>query len=436
MKENVLTTPSMETLTNITEAHPSAPEESYEVQELTPYGWKCLAASFLAYTLDAMDWMMLALLLPLIAQEFVLSPTSMGLLGTVTLAGTAISGLIAGILADRYGRVKLLGATMIAYSIMTGLCGLVESYIMLVILRFATGLGLGGTWAVGVALISDTWPIKRRARATSIMQTGWPLGYGLAALAFMYLAPIWGWRAMFFLGMTPALVACAIMIILPEPPNWVRSAQVRKAQPLAERKNPFGTIGILFKPEYRKRTILACIVASGGALSTWGLTTFLATYLYKDRGLTVTDTGSFIILFNIGAVLGYQIFGWISDTIGRRFSMALGLGSCALATVTFLSLNDPVLMKWSIPLFGLLAYGFFGTYGAYLGELFPFEARATGVGFTFNIGRAVSMFSPLITGVIATGYGMRYGIGMTAIFNIMGLIAVLFLPETRKKEDA
>ena len=413
-------------MSEVTTATASAePTGSMEVTKVTKESWKCLLAAFAGWALDAMDWMLLALALPMIAEEFGSGMGAMGLLGTMTLLGAAVSGLFVGVLADKLGRVKMLMFTMIFYAVMTALCGFAQSYMQLLVLRFFTGIGLGGEWGVGAALITETWPAKWRAWATSTVHSGFPVGYGLASLAYMYIAPTWGWRYLFFLGILPAFVAIWIRLSVGEPEAWKAS----KNKPKEEQ--PKMPLAMLFQGIYLKRTIFASLLAGGALMAYWGMGTWVPTYLVKTKGLDIMRSGTFLLLLNFGGICGHQTFGYLSGRWGRRASMLLGIGSATLATLVYVVIDDPNTLFWFGWVFGWATYGFFGTFGAYLSELYPVEARATGASFTFNAGRALSMLSPYLIGIAANAYGLAVGLGLTAVFNAIAMLALLMLPETR-----
>ncbi|MFT4300943.1 MAG: MFS transporter [Desulfovibrio sp.] len=392
---------------------------------VTRESWKCLVATFAGWALDAMDAMLLVLALPLIAQEFGTGMEGMGFLVTITLVGAAFSGLFVGVLADKFGRVKMLMVTMLFYSVFTALCGFAQSYAQLVFLRFLTGIGLGGEWGVGAALITETWPAKWRAWATSTVHSGFPVGYGLATLAYMYIAPEYGWRVLFFLGIIPAFIAIWIRLAVGEPAVW-KNAQKKKPD-----MRPTMALATLFKHGYLKRTIFATLLATGTLMAFWGGNTWVPTYLAKYRGLDIVKSGTFLLILNLGGVCGHQLFGYLSGVIGRRASMFLGISLAAISTLIYVTIESPELLFWFSFFLGLSTFGFFGTFGAYLAELYPVEARATGVSFTFNVGKAFSMLSPLLIGVAASSYGLAIGLGLTTVFYMISLISLLFLPETR-----
>lgn len=389
--------------------------------------WSSIWAALAGWTLDAMDWMMLALALPLIGKEFQLSLTQMGMLATITLAGAALGGSLVGVAADYYGRVRVLMWTMVFYAAFTALCGFARSYEELLLLRFITGIGLGGEWGVGAALVSEYWPSQYRARATAFVHSGYPIGYGLAALAFMYISPDHGWRPLFWLGIIPAIVAMWVRLSVPEPDDWVQAKNKRVAIgsavkfPLVE----------LFSGAYLRITLLAILMTSGALMAYHGAASWLPSYLATSKGLNIVKTGEYLIFLNAGAFFGYQFFGWLADIKGRRFAIIAALLACILATVIYISLDDPQTLLLFGPVYGFCTYAIFGIFGAYISELFPAEARASATSVVFNLGRGVAMLSPYIIGALVAQFGWTLGLLATVIYNIITVIVVILLPETR-----
>lgn len=389
--------------------------------------WQSLFASFSGWTLDAMDWMFLALCLPLIGKDFGLSLPSMGLLATATIAGSGIGGMLGGFVADKYGRVRMLTWTMTGYAIFTALCGFVQNYEQLLILRIIVGICLGGEWGAGASLVSEYWPEKYRARATAFVHSGWAVGYGFASLLFMLIVPVWGWRALFWVGIIPAIFAVIIRLHVPEPEQWVKSKELANTS-MQPAESP---VSILFSKQYLRRTVLASVFAISALMAYWGSASWLPSYLLKAKGLSVVSTGAFLILLNVGAFCGHLSLGTLADKKGRRWTFIIGMAASVVVTLIYVMIDDPQVLLLFGFVFGFFTYGYFGTMGAYLSELFPVEARASGVSFTFSFGRFVSMSSPYIIGWLGTAYGLAFGLGATAIFYVTGTITTLLLPETR-----
>lgn len=408
-------------------------ENSDVIQVSSSTKWKALIAAMLGWTLDAGDWMMLALALPMIGAEFAIPLTSQGLLGTATLLGAIFGGVIVGMMADRFGRVHVLMISMVFYALFTGACGLCQNYTQLLIVRFLVGLGLGGEWGVGASLVSEYWPAHLRARATSLVHSGWPIGYGLAAVAFMFLVPLYGWRCLFYLGIIPAFVAIWVRLSVPEPQQFLKMREAKKAAAAAGKSSGQSSLGLMFTPKYIRRTIFGMMMAGGMLMGYWGTATWLPSFMMKQRGLDIIHTGTYLIVLNVGAWFGYQFYGWLADKFGRRANFKFGFISSILITLVYVNIEDPTMMLWVGPIFGFCTYGYYGPSGAFFSELYPAEARATGASVLFNAGRGFSMASPYIIGAVATAYGFVWGLGTTAIFYIIALIGVICLPETRQE---
>ena len=398
-------------------------------EEITKGQWMSLVGAWSGWALDAMDWTMLALMFPLLKEEFAVSLPQLGLLATATLGGAAIGGIIFGLLADYYGRVKMLSLCMVWYAIGTGVCGFAQSFEQLLIIRAITGIGIGGEWGIGATLVSEYWPGRLRGRAIGLVHSGWSIGYGLSLLAMVLVAPRYGWRAMFWLGFLPALVAIWVRHGIREPEIWVKmKADREQGIGTATRKFPLAS---LFSAGSRRITICACIFMGGALMANWGLSTWLPTYLKTAKGLDFVKTGIFLFVYQVGVFLGYQVYGWLSDAKGRRFAFIIGLIGGSLATAIFSQLSNPNVILFYNFLFGL-AMGYYGVSGTFLSELYPTEARATGTAFIMNFGRFLSMFSPVIIGAVAESQGLSFGLVTTIGFNVVALMALLFLPETVK----
>ena len=383
--------------------------------------------------LDAVDWMSLAILMPLIKVAFNLSMSQAGLLFTATIGGAAIGGFIGGVLADYYGRVRVLMFTIAFYAIFTGLCGLAQSFEQLLAIRTIVGLGLGAEWGIGAALVSEYWPAERRAKATSLVHTGWPIGYGLAALLSILIVPAFGWRALFFVGAVPALFALWVRWALPEPEAWlnVRDAR-RKAKANAETKPKF-SLAILFTPQYLRTTVFACLFMGFALMAYWGAVAWIPTFLAQERGLSVVRSGGYLVLLNTGAVAGILFFGWLADIKGRRTACIAGMASAFFATIIYVNIQNPIALLIFGPVFGFTSTGCFGIFAAFLSELFPAEARASGTSLAYSgVARVMALLAPYLLGLLAERMGLTAGLALNAGYYFLAVIAVYCLPETAK----
>jgi MFS family permease len=278
--------------------------------------------------------------------------------------------------------------------------------------------------------VSEYWPDKYRAKCTSLVHSGWPVGYGLATVAYMWVTPHWGWRGLFFIGIIPAIIAIWFRTAVPEPEAWKEASEKRSADK-AEGTSKF-PLAQLFRRGHIRLTLLGGVLASGALMAYWGSATWLPSYLVKARGLNIVKTAGFLIFLNSGAFLGYQFFGWLADKHGRRLSFTLGMCGSIIVTLIYVLIGSERGLLYFGPVFGFVSYGFFGPFGAFISELFPAESRATGTTLVFNIGRCASMASPYIIGALAESRGLGFGLGATVIFNLVGLVALFLLPETVK----
>ncbi len=396
-------------------------------EHITKGQWSSLFGAWAGWALDAMDWTMLALILPMIKTAFHLTLPQLGLLATATLGGAAIGGVIFGIFADYYGRVKTLTLTMIWYGLGTAACALTQSFEQLLIIRAITGIGIGGEWGIGATLVSEYWPDKLRARAIGLVHSGWSIGYGLAVLSLMLVAPAYGWRGMFLLGIIPAFVAVIIRFGIKEPEAWLKAREER-TQGIKVNAAKF-PLASLFTDEYRRVTLIACVFMGGALMANWGLSTWLPSYLKTAKGLSFMKTGIFLLVYQLGVFIGYQAYGWLGDKKGRRYAFFIGLTGGAITTAIFSQLSSPHVILYFNFVFGL-SMGFYGLCGTFISELYPAHARATGTSFIMNFGRFLSMFSPVIIGTVAQSQGLAFGIGTTVGFIVISIVALYFLPET------
>ncbi len=390
---------------------------------------KSLFAAFFGYALDAMDWMMLAVALPLIMQSLHLSLLQGGLLATATLGGAAVGGLFSGIIADYFGRTKTLMIIIIWYAVFTSLCGFARSYEQLMVLRVLVGLGLGGEWGVGSALVAENYPLEERARATAIVQCGWPVGYGLAVLLSMLVMPYWGWRGLFFVGFLPALFTVWIRASVPEPESW-KASKEQLSHAGEKQKFPYA---VLFSRKYIFRVVIATLVFGLPAMGYWGISSWLPSYLSEARGLNIFKSGPYLILLNAGGIISYLLFGYLADKTGRRNAWGLGVALAMVSTLVFIKIPTNAALLIFSPILGFCTYGFIGIMGAYQSELFPQEARATALTFINAGSRFFAMFAPCIIGALAAAKSMAFGFASTALVYFLSLVLLPPLTEKKKK---
>jgi MFS family permease len=403
---------------------------------ITAEQWRVLAAAKVGWMLDAMDFMLYAMALGSLRAYFEFGDATAGFLGTATLVMSGVGGLVFGYVADRFGRTRALMGTIVIFSLASLGAATSQSVLQLLFWRAVLGIGMGGEWASGAVLVSETWPPEHRNKAVSIMQSGWAIGYIAAALlaAAILSAPSLGdeaWRWLFVAGVAPALFALWIRRNVRESPAWSARAPKRDADAAP---NPFT---IIFGRQLIGRTLR--IIALGGAVqfAYWGLFFWLPPFLSRPieqggAGMGVVGSLQWIVLMQLGAYLGYLTFGFIADRLGRRRTFVLFM-LCAATIVPIygqMARNPQVLLVLS-PLLGYFGHGYFSMFGSLIAELFPTAVRATGQGTSYNAGRMAGAIAPFTIGAIATlpGVGIGLALGLTSAFFLAAALLVFTLPD-------
>jgi MFS family permease len=395
--------------------------------------WRVLAAAKFGWMLDAMDFMLYAMALQHIRQYFGFNDAVAGLLGTATLVMSGIGGLTFGYVADRFGRTRALMATIAIFSLASLGAATSQTVVQLLIWRAILGLGMGGEWASGAVLVSETWPAALRNKAISIMQSGWALGYILAALlaAAILGSPAFGdsgWRWLFAAGALPALLTLWIRRNVREPETWTN----RRRSSSTER-NPFA---VIFGSDLIGRTIRIILLGGAVQFGYWGVFFWLPPFLARpiEQGGAGLGVGSlwWIIPVQLGAYLGYLTFGFIADRIGRRAAFVLFMVGAATTILFYgqMSRNAQVLMALG-PVLGYFGSGYFSMFGSFVAELFPTAVRATGQGTSYNIGRMAGAVAPYTIGALLAqpGVGIGTALSITSAFFMLAAVLVFTLPD-------
>jgi MFS family permease len=395
--------------------------------------WRALIAAQLGWMLDAMDVMLYAFALTAIQQEFELSSGQAGALASVTLISSAFGGILFGALSDRIGRARSLMFSILVYSTFTALTATAGTIFELVLWRSLVGLGMGGEWSAGSVLVSETWPPEHRGKAIGLMQSGWAIGYILAAILAAAVLPVYGWRVLFLLGLLPAFFTLWIRRRVREPEIWMRQS----GSGLAHR--PMFAWEI-FRPPLVRKTVLGSIITLSVLFAYWGLFTWMPSFLARplEQGgaaLGIVRSSAWIIPMQIGAFLGYTSFGVFADRFGRRPVFMLFLVSAAILVPMYGQLARHELLLLALgPVIGFFGHGYFSLFGAMLSELFPTHVRGFAQGFVYNVGRAFSAVAPYTIGVLADQYGVGSALAITSAFFLAGAGLIFLLPETRGKQ--
>lgn len=383
------------------------------------YKWIILFGAFVVYLFDSLEIIILSFALPSISQEFGLEPTQAGLLATATLLGMGFSGPIMGWLADNKGRKLALLVSMVIFIVLTSSLYLVPNFAVFLVLRFVTGLGLGGVWSIISTYVVETWPTHQRGKAVAFVLSSFPIGGVVASQLSSWMMP--HWREMFLVAGLSAILPLLIVIFLfKESTLWQE-----------QRNNSSGasvSITEIFKPGVARVTILASLVATAAFVAYYGASTWLPSYLATERGLDPQTVGQFMTWLNLGMFAGYIVFGWLADKIGKKNALLLSMfGSGVLMPLYGLATDQSVLL-WLGPLYAFFMT-FAGLFGSYLGELFPTRIRATGAGFTFNFGRGISAFAPVILGGVAAATSLAAGLVVAGAVFLVGGVLMIFLPK-------
>jgi MFS family permease len=359
-----------------------------------------------------------------------ISKAEAGLLATSALVISAFGGWIAGMLADRVGRARLLMIMVAWFAFFTFLSGFTQNFEQLLVVRGLQGFGFGGEWAAGSVLIGEVIRAENRGKAVGVVQSAWAWGWGaaaiLATIIFQVLPQEIAWRALFFVGILPALLVFYIRTKVPEPEIF------KEAAGAATRR---GTLDI-FRGDLLPTTILCAVLATGAQGGYYAITTFLPTFLRTQRHLTVLGTGGYLAVIIIGSWLGYVASAYLSDAIGRRknfFIFAIGSLLIAIA-YTQTEISDSLMLVLGFPL-GFFASGIFSGLGPVLTELFPTSVRGAGQGFCYNFGRGIGAFFPTLVGLLSAKVALGTAIGIfAAISYAIVILAAVVLPETRGRQ--
>ncbi len=393
---------------------------------------RTFVASALGWMLDSFDVMLYALVTAALIRDpqLQLTPAIAGQLGSATLVAAAAGGVLFGVLADRIGRKQALMAAILVYSIFTAACGLAQSVLQLAVFRICLGFGMGGEWATGVALISETFPPHHRGKALAFVQSAWALGYGLAALVNLLVMPLWGWRGVFFVGIAPALLTLWIRQNLEDPEAWhTTPARAR------------GQIGALFTAD-RARVTLAIIAMNAATLfGWWGLNAWVPAYLNLGTaqggiGLSSSTMSLFVIAMQAGMWLGYVSFGYIADAAGRKRTYVTFLIVASGLLSLYGNLRTPGMLLLLGPLVAFFGTGYYSGFGAVIADLYPPEIRATAAGVCYNVGRLASAAAPFIVGSLAAtrGFGPAFTVAGAAFLVAAGAWAGI--PDARAPHRA
>ena len=377
--------------------------------------------------LDAMDVLLYSFVLDEVRREFGIDDRLSGVLLALPLAASAIGGVLFGRLADRIGRTRALSASILVYAVATAGCGLATNVWQLAVARLVLGLGMGGEWATGAALVAETWPAEHRGKAMGLMQSAWAIGYELAAAVNAVVLPRFGWRAVFLVGLVPALITLWIRRHVEESPLWLAGRAAARSG---------GRLGDVLRGPGARTTWVLMAMNAATMFAWWGLFTWIPSFLARPleqggAGLSLVRSSTWIVVMQIGMWCGYVSFGIIADAIGRRKTYVGYLIVAAVLVPIYAMTRD---VRWLLVLGPFLAFfgtGYFSGFGAVSAELFPTPLRATAQGLTYNAGRALSALAPIIVGALATRIGLSSAFLVTSVAFVVAAVLWIWIPETK-----
>ena len=401
-----------------------------EASEVKYFAWlreapdaarKVLLAASLGWMLDAFDILLFALVLPAVMVSLHLSKARAGVLGSVTLVAAAVGGVLFGIAADRWGRVRVLTYCVIVYAVFTAACGLAWNFWSLACFRILLGFGMGGEWATGAAMVSEAWPAASRDKALGLMQSSFAVGFGLAALVSYVLMPLVGWRGVFFVGLLPAALTVWLRRRVQEPEVWSEGLRGAKGS----------RIGQLLGAELLPRTVVLTLMNACCLFAWWGFNLWVPSYLslpvakggigFSARTMTVI-----VVAMQVGMWLGYVSFGYLATALGRKRVYVGFLVSAAALLMLFGAVRSPWVLVGLGPCVAFAATGYFSGFAAVTADAYPSQIRATGQGFTYNVGRLASAAAPYLAGTMADRHGFGAAFHVDAMVFLVAAMFWLF----------
>lgn len=396
---------------------------------------RTMTACWAGWTLDGFDQQLYSYVVPTMIGLWGLTAGAAGTIGTVTLLTSSLGGWLAGALADRFGRVRVLQVAILWYSLFTFLCGLAQNFEQLFILRALHGIGFGGEWAAGSVLMGEVIRDKYRGRGVGFVQTGAAIGPGAAALVYAGLYAVLpeeiAWRALFAVGILPAFLVF-----------WVRR-HIRESdafQTHRDARSPTGALQLFsaFRGRYLWTTVRVSLMVAGAQGGVFAVQFWMPTYLRTVRGLTASTTGTYVFIQMVGALIGFLLGAYLSDAIGRKLTFMLSAVTTAIMVLLFMfvPMGNTALLLTGIPLSTAILMKF-SPMGPFMTELYPTDVRGTGQGFCYNGGRAIGSFFPTMVGFAAPALGLGPAIAVFCVLScILMIVMLLTLPETRGRAIA
>ncbi|MDR3098317.1 MAG: MFS transporter [Paraburkholderia sp.] len=384
------------------------------------------ALGYLALLVDGADVMMYGLTLTRIKSEFGLTNVEAGALGSLTLLGMAIGGILGGWASDSLGRVRVVVWAMMLFSAGAGLLGLTHSFLEFAIVRFISAMGIGCMVLVST-LVAEYVPMARRSLILGVLQTAISAGYITVIALSNWILPHHGWRMLFYMAVAPVFLAVAIHFFVPEPPSWRTSEAAAHPGGGRGRDNRYA---LIFADKQARKLFIFWSLASVFALSGfYGLNNWLPTYLESELHIKFSSMTGYMTATWVVAFVGKIVAGWLGDRWSRRGVYVVGCVGAAIFLPVIVLFHTRENIAWLMLVFGFL-YGVpLGTMGTFMSESFATRIRGTAVGGSYNVGRFCSGAAPIVIGYIATQFSIGMGfLVVGAVFFLSGVMA-LFIPD-------
>jgi len=385
--------------------------------------WHAVTASFLGWTLDAFDFFVLVFLMDALAAQFHVDKSKIVDTITYTLAMRPLGAVLFGILADRYGRRRPLMANVVFFSLIELFCGFAPNYAVFLFLRTIYGIGMGGEWGVGASLAMESAPKKWRGILSGVIQSGYSVGYLLAAVAARFVLPSLGWRAMFWVGGAPALLAFYIRTKVREPEAWTQ----HRAPTVKEILHSAG--------EHWKLFLYLVLLMTLMMFLSHGTQDLYPDFLKSAKAITPSFVAYVAILYNIGAVLGAIVFGHLSERLGRRRSMIASLVLSLLVIPAWAFGGSLAVLAIGAFLMQAGVQGAWGIIPAHLNELSPDRTRGLVPGFAYQMGILLAAGVNKIEYSLRGKFGYSWALAGFEISNILLLMIVVALGSEKKGKD-
>ena len=384
---------------------------------------------------DAMDATIYAYAVPGIIRDMKVSFAEAFSVVSVFFLCAAIGGVFIGVVCDKIGRKPTVLISVGLYGVFNFLCGTASSLNELYIYRALVGLSLGGLWPALMSLLGEMWPAKSRGMAIGTMQAGWSIGMFVSAAFAFYLIPLYGWRGMFYATAVPSFLSFFIILFfVKESPIWLENKQIKKvAVQTSEAVMPLLQ---LFNKQNIRTVALGFGISAFGQFGWWALFTFLPTYMDRTLQLGITKGAEFMIWTSIGALIGYVIYGYLSDIYGRRIMFAIFTVGMAIIIPIFIFTVSHGGVAY-LPIVALVlgfSTGYYGGYGAIYAEQFSTDIRATGSSFCLNTGRLANFVGPLLIPVLIPLIGFNMAMGIASLALVIAAILVMMMKETKGKD--